>query len=195
MRAVRLVLRAVTWVVLLGLLAVLAAAVVVPRIAGATPYAVLSGSMSPAYPPGALVVARPVEPDAIRIGSVITYQLASGREAVVTHRVVAVGIRDGEVRYQTRGDANPAPDAEWVRPVQVRGEVWYAVPHLGRAGLLLDLRERQWGVWILAGLLSIYGVSLYGSACRDRRRRKTRGDHGDSPGRHRAGRDEPAGVP
>ncbi|MDP9822813.1 signal peptidase I [Nocardioides massiliensis] len=190
-----MVLRAGTWAVLLGLLAVLAVAVVVPRVAGATPYAVLSGSMSPAYPTGALVVVRAVEPDAITIGSVITYQPESGREAVVTHRVVAVGIREGEIRYQTRGDANPVPDAEWVRPVQVRGEVWYAVPHLGRAGTLLDLRERRWGIWLLAGLLAIYGVSLFSSAYRDRRRRTPQGDHGDARGRHRAERDEPVGVP
>ena len=33
------------WLVILGALAVLAASVVVPRFAGATPYAVLTGSM------------------------------------------------------------------------------------------------------------------------------------------------------
>ena len=44
----RHVMRAVSWVVLLGATALVTLAVLVPRVAGATPYTVLTGSMSPA---------------------------------------------------------------------------------------------------------------------------------------------------
>ena len=54
--------RTLAWLVILGAVAVLLVAVVVPRVAGATPYTVLTGSMAPAYPPGTLVVVRPVDP-------------------------------------------------------------------------------------------------------------------------------------
>ena len=90
-------LRLLTWLFTVSVAALVLAAVVVPRLAGATPYTVLTGSMTPAYPPGSLVVVRPVEPNEVRIGDVVTYQLRSGEPAVATHRVVGVGwSADGE---------------------------------------------------------------------------------------------------
>ena len=78
------------WLVVLGAIAVLAAAVVVPRLAGGTPYTVTTASMRPDLPPGTLVVVRAVSFDEIGTGDVITYQLQSGEATVATHRVVAV---------------------------------------------------------------------------------------------------------
>jgi signal peptidase len=66
--------------------------VVAPLVLGATPYTVLTGSMRPTYPPGTMVVVRPVDVERVAPGDVVTYQLASGRPEVVTHRVVAVGV-------------------------------------------------------------------------------------------------------
>jgi signal peptidase len=147
---------------------VLAAAVLVPRIAGATPYTVLTGSMSPAYPPGTMVVARPVDAGDVGLGSVITFQLASGKPEVATHRVVAIASNpDGRVRFQTRGDANNGPDPTWVRPEQVRGKLWYAVPGLGRVSSLLTGGQRQRAVQVVAFLLVGYaGVMFLGAARR-----------------------------
>ena len=148
--------------VLLAAVSVVAAAVLVPRIGGATPYAVLSGSMSPTYPPGTMVVARPRAADAIGVGTVITFQLASGQPEVATHRVVAVARHpDGRVRFQTRGDANNGPDPQWVRPEQVRGALWYAVPYLGRLSWLLTGEQRQWGVQVVAFLLLGYAAVTF----------------------------------
>ncbi|PZR53757.1 signal peptidase I [Xylanimonas oleitrophica] len=132
----------------------LLAGVLVPRLAGATPYTVLSPSMEPRYPVGTLVVVRPT--DDVRTGDVITYQLRSGEAHVVTHRVVAVGATTtGEPRYVTRGDANEAADREPVRPVQVRGEVWYHVPWLGRVSALMTGSQRHHAaIGVGAGLLA-----------------------------------------
>ena len=47
----------------------------------------------------------------------------------------------GERTLRTKGDANDAVDPRPVRPAQVRGEVWYAVPHLGRIEGLLTGRR------------------------------------------------------
>ena len=52
--------RVTVWLVLLTAAAALAAAVAVPRLTGATPYTVTTGSMRPGYPPGALVVVKPL---------------------------------------------------------------------------------------------------------------------------------------
>lgn len=172
---VRLVL---AWLVILVAGAVLLVAVVVPRITGATPYEVQTGSMRPTLTPGTLVVVRPVDPDEIRIGSVITYQLESGQEQVVTHRVTGFGLNNvtGDRTFRTTGDANDAVDPEPVRPVQIRGEVWYAVPFVGRLNDLLTGRLPVMAV--VAGLLG-YAVAMFGGAARDRRTRRAQEEQGE----------------
>lgn len=178
----RRVLRGASWAICLAGLAVLAVAVVVPRVAGATPYTVLTGSMQPTMPPGTLVVTRPVDPADITIGTVVTYQLHSGEADVVTHRVVGVGVDGtGERVFRTQGDANTVVDAEPVRAEQVRGARWYAVPYVGRLGTLLgqDLRARLIPLAGL-GLLGYAAVRLLGEGRRATRRSRG-GNHVAAP--------------
>ena len=164
-------LRVLAWMVILGAVALLVAAVLVPRVAGATPYAVLTGSMKPGLPPGTLVVVRPVPAEDLALGDVVTYQLESGAAAVVTHRIVAMGYDGrGELRLQTQGDANDAPDEEWVRPVQVRGELWYAVPLAGYPHTWLSGQEHQQLVDLAAAGLIGYALWMVLAGARDRRR-------------------------
>lgn len=162
--------RVLLWMVTLGALGVLGVAVLVPRLAGATPYTVLTSSMKPTMPPGTLVVVRPADPEEVGVGTVVTYQLKSGEPTVVTHRVVAQAF-DGKGKsiFQTQGDANDVPDAKWVRPEQIHGEKWYAVPYLGYLSNLLTGRERQMGVYIVAGLLLGYALMMVVSGFRERR--------------------------
>lgn len=179
------------WLVILLVVAVLAVAVVIPRIAGATPYTVLTGSMQPELPPGTLVVVKPVDADEIAVGSVITYQLESGKATVVTHRVVGQGFNGkGEVQLRTQGDANDTPDQEWVRPVQIKGEVWYSVPLLGHVNNWLTGEERQVAVYVVAALLLGYAAFMLTSAARDRVRRISDRDSDD----HASGAAEPHEV-
>lgn len=169
---VRWVCRVASWVVVLSAASVLVVGVLVPRLAGATPYTVLTGSMRPAMPPGTLVVVRPVDPEDIGVGTVVTYQLKSGDQSVVTHRVVTQGLdAQGAPIFRTQGDANDVPDELWVRPVQIRGEKWYSVPYLGYASNALTGDQRQVGVYSLAGLLLAYAASVYIKAIRRRLRR------------------------
>lgn len=164
------------WLIILGVAAALVAAVLLPRVAGATPYTVLTSSMRPSYPPGTLVVVKPVEFQRIATGDVITYQLESGKPAVVTHRVVKVSVAlTGERRIVTQGDANGVADAAPVRAEQVRGKVWYSLPYLGHVNNALTGSQRQIATYGVAGLLGLYaGYMLIGSL-RDRRK-----EHQDS---------------
>jgi signal peptidase len=160
-----------TWAVILSAAAALTVSVVVPRIAGGTPYSVLTGSMQPELPPGTLVVVRPTVIDEIAIGDVITYQLESGKRTVVTHRVVGIGVDvEGDRVLQTQGDANEKFDPNPVREVQIKGELWYSVPQLGRLHQILTGQERQWAVYAVAILLMGYAAVAWGGALRDRRR-------------------------
>ncbi|WP_299058031.1 signal peptidase I [uncultured Nocardioides sp.] len=162
------------WTVVLAAAAVVVVAVLVPRAAGATPYTVLTGSMTPTYPPGTLVVVRPERAEDLAVGDVITYQRSSGESTVVTHRIVAVatGTVDGERFFRTRGDANDAVDTDPVQPVQVKGAVWYAVPWLGHLNSWLSGGQRQWASYGVGAGLVVYALVMGVGGFRDRRRRR-----------------------
>lgn len=174
------VVQVVSWAIILGVIAALLVAVVIPRFAGATPYAVLTGSMRPDYPPGALVVTRPApEPD-INEGDVITYQLESGKATVVTHRVVRRSTNlKGDVLFDTQGDANEVVDAKPVKPVQIKGKLWYSVPYLGYANTIITGKERDITLTIVVSVLLCYSAYMFTSAAAKKRNegkpRKTTG--------------------
>jgi signal peptidase len=139
--------------------------------------------MRPDLPPGTLVVVRPTPIDEIAIGDVITYQLESGKHSVVTHRVVGIRVDvEGDRVLQTRGDANEKFDPNPVREVQIKGELWYSVPQLGRLHQILTGQERQWAVYAVAILLMGYAAMAWGGVLRDRlRRREEQQDEATTP--------------
>lgn len=164
-----------SWVLLLSMLALLTATVVLPRVAGATPYTVLTGSMRPGMPPGSLVVTRPVAPENLKTGDAITYQLRSGEPEVVTHRIIAVSTTfKGEQLFKTQGDANPSPDDKPVKAGQIRGVVWYSLPLLGYVNTWLTGEQHIWAVGISAVLLLGYAAYMCTSAVVDSRKAKSR---------------------
>lgn len=144
----------------------------IPAAVGGTALTILTGSMSPGLPAGTLVVVKPTPPDEIRVGDVLTFQLESGRPALVTHRVIArsVNTATGELSFTTRGDANEVADRSPVLPVQIRGTVWYSVPLLGWVNQAVNGEARGWIVPVAAGGLFVYALWLVGSGVRDRRR-------------------------
>ena len=149
------------FVVLIGVIVI-----IVPAATGSTPMTVLTGSMEPTYPPGTLIIVKPIDPQEIRIGDPITYQIESGKAAVVTHRVTAISHTDGELVFTTKGDANSAADAAPVQPVQVKGKVWYAVPWIGYVNNLIGGDGRGWlipavaiGLFLYAGYMIVSGIA------------------------------------
>jgi len=123
--------RAVAWA-LLASMAVLMVAGLALWGEGYRLYAVRTGSMTPTYPTGSLVVDRPASADRLRTGTVITFRIGS---QLVTHRVTGTGA-DG---LHTQGDANRSADP-WTLPVRnVVGEVVGGLSHGGY--LLVFLRQ------------------------------------------------------
>jgi len=158
--------------VVLGLAVVL---IVVPKVAGATPLTVLTGSMEPRLPPGTLIVVKPTPVDEIRIGDVVTYQIESGRPEVVSHRVTEiVSSSDGGTAFVTKGDANSEPDAALVLPEQVRGTLWYSVPWLGFVNQVVNGDARSWIVPLLAVALLGYAGYALATGMLEAHRRRTR---------------------
>ncbi len=108
-------------------LAVIAAAMFVPKIAGFDQYAVLSGSMEPGIKVGAIVYERAFKPEALKEGTVITYKLSEG--TLVTHRIVSIDWKNKTV--VTKGDANNTTDAAEVSFDQITGVYVFTIPYLG----------------------------------------------------------------
>lgn len=157
----------IAWAVIVGCVLVIVVAVVVPRLAGATPYTVLTGSMQPDLPPGTLVVVKLVDPEDLRTGDVVTIQLQSGKSGFVTHRVVAVGTSlDGDLSFTTQGDANEVPDGDVRNPEQIRGKLWYSVPYLGHVNTALTGSQRQTAVYVVAAALLGYATWMFLGAVR-----------------------------
>ncbi|MFL6090585.1 MAG: signal peptidase I [Aeromicrobium sp.] len=164
--------RVLAWLVILGIGTIVTISVLIPRIGGATPYVVLTGSMRPTMPPGTMVVARPVKAQQLGIGDVVTYQLKSGEPAVVTHRIVGMASFQGKPIFQTRGDANNVADEKWVRPVQIKGARWYAVPYLGYVTSAISGQQRHVALIAIVTVLFGYAAYMFLSAALDRSRQK-----------------------
>jgi signal peptidase len=147
------------FVLLLGVLVI-----VVPAATGSTPMTVLTSSMEPNYPPGTLIIVKPIDEQDIRIGDPITYQIESGKDAVVTHRVIGVtSSSDGTRAFTTQGDNNDVADAAPVTPVQIRGKVWYSVPWIGYVNTMVNGTNRGWIVPVLATGLFLYAGYMVAS--------------------------------
>jgi signal peptidase len=93
--------------------------------------AVLTGSMSPTYKIGGMVVIHPVDPLAVDTGDVITYQHPVQPDLLITHRVVAVLEENNSLSFQTKGDGVEAEDSYTVPSQTVTGRVCLYVPLFG----------------------------------------------------------------
>ncbi|MGY1663365.1 signal peptidase I [Geodermatophilus sp. SYSU D00705] len=140
--AVHLLRRLVSWVLGVVLLAGTGAAlglVVYPMVTGGQALAVLSGSMTPGLPVGAMVFTTPVEdPATLQVGDVITFQREPDSPELVTHRIIAVDTSSGTPVFTTQGDANEDPDIDPVPASAVRGEYAFSVANLGRTAAILQ---------------------------------------------------------
>jgi signal peptidase len=90
-------------------------------------YVVHTGSMTPTYRPGDLVVDGPPS-GSYQPGQVLTFRHSDRTTDVVTHRVVGITAAGG---IHTKGDANATPDAWTIRPDQVQGQVRFGLRDLG----------------------------------------------------------------
>ena len=117
---------------MVGLVVLLAIALVGVRLVGLKPYVVLSGSMEPSYHVGSLIYVQAVDYKQLQVGDPITYML--NEHTVVTHRIVEVLV-DAEdpdtIRYFTKGDANDTPDGTSVHYRNIIGTPVFSIPYLG----------------------------------------------------------------
>jgi signal peptidase len=165
------VLRAAATVVLsavaVGAVAVFLLVGVGPRVADYRTLVMLTGSMSPDYPAGSLLVAVPRRALDLAPGDVLIFHMPIDDHQVITHRVVEVDRQGDTVLVHTKGDANTATDPwvarihddtvwtvrgavpgagqliRWARSPAVRPIVTLALPGLAVGWLLLGIWRKE----------------------------------------------------
>ncbi len=106
----------------------LALSAVAPAVGfGWTSVVITSGSMSPSFSIGDVVMASPHNGRDLAIGDVVVFS-DPARTGLLTHRIESTN-PDGS--YVTKGDANPQPDSTPLRPEQVVGVGSFIVPLIG----------------------------------------------------------------
>ncbi len=97
-------------------------------------YAIIkSGSMSPAYPTGSIILTKEVNPAEVKVGDVVSWRIGNDPRRIVTHRVVEVTSDANGLAFHTKGDANERPDVDLVPGSYLRGRVILGVPQIGYA--------------------------------------------------------------
>lgn len=119
---------------------------------GFRPYAIRSGSMTPALQVGDLIINRPELPMRVHPRDVVTFIHPTLHESV-THRVVTVRQVGDEVEFITKGDANTSSES-WRVPVD--SHVGHMVLSVPRAGFAIRLFQR----WMPVCGIVIFAIYL-----------------------------------
>ena len=142
--------------VLIALAAILALFLVGMKVFGFQIYTILSPSMEPNYPTGAIIYVKEVDTATLKEGDVITFQLTDNMTA--THRIIEVMSDDknqGEMLYRTKGDNNKHADSNPVTSDRILGKVVFSIPVLGLLASYIQTRSGLFVCLAIAGALML----------------------------------------
>ena len=95
---------------------------------GCSVFRVVSDSMEPEIPVGALIISQKTDIEKIELGDIICFRSLESYmyDQIVTHRVVGIEkTRNGEIAFRTRGDSNYSDDGFFVTKTNLIGKVIY----------------------------------------------------------------------
>jgi signal peptidase len=134
----------------------------VPLTLGMHHYVILTGSMTGTYDRGSIVFDRPVPTDRLRVGDAITYNPPPGlsEHSRITHRIFRVTRdHDGLRTFQTKGDANTAPDSwKFQLALPTQDKVVFHVPYAGFVLEVLSIRNYRLVLVGIPALLVVLSV-------------------------------------
>lgn len=123
-----------------------------PRIFGLQWYEVLSGSMEPHLHVGSVIFDNShVNANNLKVGDVITFHAPNdeygSKELIITHRIHKVVHQNGQIEFQTKGDANNAPDPSLVPTSNVIAQYDnITIPYMG---YYLNFMKTKAGIGLL----------------------------------------------
>jgi signal peptidase I len=151
-RVIAPLLLAVAGVIVIGLLSL----TVGPKIFPYQALVVRSGSMAPTIPTGSVVFYHKVAAAKVKVGQIIVFARPGQTGERVTHRVYKISTGPTGRFFETKGDANGAPD-DWRIPAVGTG--WVAGFHVPVAGYVLaDLQSTTARLLLL--LIPALGLGL-----------------------------------
>lgn len=118
---------------------------------------VQSGSMEPALKTGAVVLVK--QSPTYAVDDIITFTTTNSNTPT-THRLIASELKEGQLQFTTKGDANDSADVEPVTEGQIIGKTIFHVPYLG---FLLDFARQPLGfilLIVLPALVVIYEEAI-----------------------------------
>ena len=141
-------------------------AVLVPSVFSGSLAIVRSSSMEPAMRAGALAVMLPVDTEDVKVGEIIVFDPPwdPDPDVTVSHRVIGV-YDNGQLLFDTKGDALEQSDPYYVPAQSVHGKVLFSIPYLGYAANYALGYVRTW--LGLVTLVCIPLAVLIGGAIRD----------------------------
>ncbi len=133
---------------------------VVPMFLGHRTLVVLSGSMEPAIPKGAAVIAQPVPSKNLQSGDVIIFSPSVDAPVPIIHRIVSIREKNGATVYTTKGDANNAPDPT---EISLPPTAWTARVNIPLVGYVISFASSSLGIALLivAPVLGILSTSAW----------------------------------
>lgn len=123
------------------------------NILGFRQYMVDTGSMEPQYSVGDLIIIKETQKEKIQVGDVINYTSENGIDTI-THRVVEILEKDGEIYYKTKGDNNNEEDSDLVNFNQVQGVLVFKISKLGT--IIKKMLTENGIIIILAFIILLY---------------------------------------
>ncbi len=155
-KAIKIILKIINTLIVTAAL-VLAFLVVGVRLFGVQLYAVLSGSMEPDYPVGALIYVVEADPASLKERDVITFRISGS--TIATHRIVEVLPDENDpdaFLYRTKGDANEHEDAGLVHSDDLVGKPIAVIPQLGYFASYIQEPPGSYTALAVMGLLIVF---------------------------------------
>ena len=104
----------------------------VANIAGFTPLAVQSESMSPTFEEGDLIIIQACDTSTLQAGDIITFHtIVDNKYALNTHRIDSIAESNGARSYTTKGDNNAVTDQHIISDVDIVGKYVVRLPYMG----------------------------------------------------------------
>ena len=111
----------------------------VPSVGGVFPMIVLTDSMYPVISSGDLIICHTIDADDVQVDDVITFYDPMGNgTTVVTHRVLEIIEKDGELSFRTKGDNNNAEDLVLVPEDSIIGIYQSRIPAAGHVAMFMQ---------------------------------------------------------
>ena len=119
----------------------------VSDIAGFTPLAVQSESMSPTFNKGDLIFIQKCDTSKLEVGDIVTFHTIIDNEyALNTHRIESIDELNGMRSFTTKGDNNDVADTHVISDGDIVGKYLFAIPQMGK---VMDFLSSSMGFLIV----------------------------------------------